>query len=115
MQFHTRKAFSTTYLTISPHLGQAAKRLYNSIWLKDLEKLLLDVPGYSGMKYLSGIKADDLQLPILGYSGEVLLVHKEYLTTLNALNMKANDDGATGGVAVTSQPGIGMNLLYNHA
>ena len=75
------------------------------MWLKDLGKILLDVPGCKGLKYLPDTKVDDLQLHTLGYNEQVLLVRKEYLIALDALNMKSNTGG---GIVITGSSGIGM-------
>ena len=75
------------------------------MWLKDLGKILLDVPGCKGLKYLPDTMVADLQLHSLGYNEEVFLVRKEYLIALDALNMKSSTGG---GIIITGPSGIGM-------
>ena len=88
--------------------------MYNALWLKNLEKMLLDVPakGCKGLKYLPNTKVDELQLHTLGYNEEVLLVCEEYLIALGALGMKS---GTGGGMVITGQPGIGMEFFISNS
>jgi hypothetical protein len=81
------------------------------MWLKDLGKLLLDVPDCCGLKYLPDTEVDNLQLPILGYNEKVLLICKKYAITLDALNKARNINSSGGGVVITGQSGIGTNFL----
>jgi len=79
------------------------------MWGKDLEEMLLDVPDCEGLKYLPKAQVDHLQIGVLGYPEEVLLIRKEYIFALNNLILKSLRAG--GGVLVDGQPGIGMDLF----
>ena len=74
------------------------------MWGKDLEVMLLDVPNFEGVKYLPKAQVDHLQLGILGYPEQVLLIRKEYIFSMNDLTSKSLCKGR--GVVVTGQPGI---------
>ena len=79
------------------------------MWGKNLEEMLLDVPDCEGLKYLPKAQVDHLQIGYLGYLEEVLLIRKEHIFAMNNLTSKSLRKG--GGVVVTGQPGIGMDLF----
>jgi hypothetical protein len=60
------------------------------------------------MKYLSTESAEELQLRIMDYPGDALLVREEYHRALEVLTLRAEGQSRGGGVVVTGQPGIGM-------
>ena len=72
--------------------------------------MLMDVPNSKGLKYLPRTEVDNLELHSLGYSENVLLVRKEYLTTMNILNTKSWKACGGHGVVIIGQPGIGKKL-----
>jgi hypothetical protein len=79
------------------------------MWGKDLEEMLLDVPNCGGLKYLPKAQVDHLQMGVLDYPEEVLLICKEYIFAMNNLTSKSLRKG--GGVVVAGQPGIAMDLF----
>jgi hypothetical protein len=89
---------------------QAAERLYSALWQKDLGRMLMDVPNSKELKYLPKAEVDNLELRSLGYFENVLLVRKEYLTTMDILNTKSWKACGGHGVVIIGQSGIGKRL-----
>jgi hypothetical protein len=70
----------------------------------------MDVPNSKELRYLPKTEVDSLELRALGYSENVLLVRKEYLTTMNILNTKSWKPCGGRGVVIIGQSGIGKKL-----
>jgi hypothetical protein len=84
---------------------QAACKLYDIMWGKNLDDLLQDVPNTNDLKYLPKASVDDMQLKALGYREDVLLIRDEYLILFDELVIKS--EHGCKGVVVLGQPGIG--------
>jgi hypothetical protein len=80
------------------------------MWGKDFKEMLLDVPNCEGMKYLPAAQVDYLQIKHLGYPEQVLLIRTEYILSMNKFTSKSLCEG--GGVVITGQPGIGMDIVF---
>ena len=60
------------------------------------------------MKYVSTERVKELQLRVMNYLGDALLIREEYYHVLKELKVRASAQNRGGGVVVTGQPGIGM-------
>jgi len=89
-------------------LYHAAQKLHKAMWGQDLGKRLRDVDQCKGFKYLPADVVDDLQLGRLGCDANIILVRKEYMSTMIALEGRRNNSG---GIVVTGHPGIGTKVV----
>ena len=60
------------------------------------------------MKYVSTERVKELQLRVMNYLGDALLIREEYHHALKELTSRASGKSRGGGVVVTGQLGIGM-------
>jgi hypothetical protein len=60
------------------------------------------------MKYVSTERVKKLQLRVMNYLGDTLLIREEYHHALEELTSRASGKSRGGGVVVTGQEGIGM-------
>lgn len=89
---------------------EAARNLHRAMWQNDIEKKLLDVVGYKGLKYLPLTEVKNLQLGELGCTENPILFREDYSFTLKQLkDRRSNHD--FGGMVVLGHPGIGTSLL----
>jgi hypothetical protein len=98
---------------------EAAYLVYDQFWGKDFDQVLQPVPNCGNSKYLAKQQIDSLGVRRLRYPEDVLLVREEYTVAYSALQLYKKEDASqllhtkrSGGVVVTGQPGIGMNLMW---
>ena len=84
---------------------QAALKLYDILWGKDINVILLDVPNGSGLKYVPKSWVHDLELHSLKYGETALLVREEYIVAFENLEAQSKVEDSRG-VVVFGQPGI---------
>ncbi|KAI0245653.1 hypothetical protein BJV78DRAFT_1287359 [Lactifluus subvellereus] len=90
---------------------RAARKLYDTLWGKDLNVILLDVPNGNGLKYVPRSQVEDLELHHLEYPEYALLIRKEYIFAFDELETRPRK----GGVVVSGQPGIGKSTFLFYA
>jgi hypothetical protein len=91
-------------------LSATAQALYDKLWGRSLDTIFEDISDNSGqnMKYVSTERVKELQLRVMNYLGDALLIHEEYHHALEELTSQASGKSRGGGVVVTGQLGIGM-------
>ncbi|KAI0250344.1 hypothetical protein BJV78DRAFT_1283292 [Lactifluus subvellereus] len=95
---------------------QAALKLYGTLWGKDLNDILLDVPHGNGLKYVPKSWMDDLELRAFKYKEDAFLVREEYAFAFDKLETRSADsEKRGGGVVVLGQPGIGKTCFLFYA
>ncbi|KAI0245655.1 hypothetical protein BJV78DRAFT_1287361 [Lactifluus subvellereus] len=92
---------------------RAARKLYDTLWGKDLNVILLDVPNGDGLKYVPRSQVNNLELHHLEYKEYALLIRKEYIFAFDALETRPREK--IGGVVVSGQPGIGKSTFLFYA
>ncbi|KAI0255005.1 hypothetical protein BJV78DRAFT_810987 [Lactifluus subvellereus] len=97
-------------------IHQAALKLYGTLWGKDLNDILLDVPDGNGLKYVPKSRMDDLELRAFKYKEDAFLVREEYSFAFDELETRSADsEKKGGGVVVLGQPGIGKTYFLFYA
>ncbi|KAH9003452.1 hypothetical protein EDB86DRAFT_2362458 [Lactarius hatsudake] len=94
---------------------QAAERLYDKLWGKDLSVILEEISDNGNTwKYVPKKHIDSLNMADLGYPDDHgLLVREEYDAAWRSFNYDTAKSKGQGGVIVTGQPGIGKTcFLY---
>jgi len=95
---------------LAERFHQVGERLYQVMWGRELEGMLLDMANCGGLRYIPETQVNELGLQDLGYNKKVLLIRHGYISAFDRLtSMSLND--RSGGVIVTGQPGIGANSL----
>lgn len=69
--------------------------------------MLMQLPGHVE-KYIPNTEVEHLCLQYLGYKEDALLIRKEYITTIQKVEMRQKGSAHPGGTVITGQPGIGM-------
>ena len=80
---------------------RTVRKLYDTLWRRNLDGILLDVPNGGGPKYVSSAQVDNLELR----HQEALLVRGEYILAFDMLESNSLLSG--GGVVCIRQPGLG--------
>ena len=86
-------------------VGVAAWKLHEAMWQQDLGNILQDIEGF---KYLPTTEVERLQLQELGCNADIILIHSDYIFTMNIL--KQCYQKKSGGIVVMGT-GIGTHQL----
>lgn len=85
--------------------------MYNALWGKSLDQILRKTttgPAGMSLQYMPKDSVVQLNLLLLNYQEDVLLIRKEYITAFDALVSRSTGQERGGGVVVLGQPGIGV-------